>query len=165
MDGSPSFRSTERTHAVDALATAMVELRKSPLPAPLGDKARLILLDLLGVTLAGARTAEMVELRKKWDAEPGSTYPIGGSTGTTIETAAELDAIASCCLELDEGNKYAAGHPAAHVLPAAIAAATSFASAPRIDAAAVAAPVAPQCPWVCHALWRVNAQPNRAATS
>ncbi|MCZ4561329.1 MmgE/PrpD family protein [Rhodococcus sp. IEGM 1401] len=123
MDGSTSFRSTEQMHAVDALATAMVELRKSPLSAPLGDRTRLILLDLLGVTLAGARTAEMVELRKKWDAEPGSTYPIGGSTGTTIETAAELDAIASCCLELDEGNKYAAGHPAAHVLPAAIAAA------------------------------------------
>lgn len=123
MDGSQAFRSTEHIGAVDALATAMVELTDAPLPEPLRDRMRLILFDLLGVTLAGARTAEMVAVRREWDAEPGSTYPIGGSVGTTIDTAAELDAIASCCLELDEGNKYAAGHPAAHVLPAAIAAA------------------------------------------
>ncbi len=31
--------------------------------------------------------------------------------------------MAACCLELDEGNKYAAGHPAAHVVFAAITAA------------------------------------------
>ncbi|MGV8872603.1 MAG: MmgE/PrpD family protein [Rhodococcus sp. (in: high G+C Gram-positive bacteria)] len=122
MDDSRSFRSTEHITAVSALAAVMVELADAPLPAPLGDRMRLILFDLLGVTLAGARTAEMVAVRRQWDGEPGSTHPIGDSVGTTVETAAELDAIASCCLELDEGNKYAAGHPAAHVLPAAIAA-------------------------------------------
>ena len=42
---------------------------------------------------------------------------------TTPETACFLDAVAACCLELDEGNKYAAGHPAAHVVFAAVAAA------------------------------------------
>ena len=122
MDGSSSFRSTEHSSAVDRMATAVVTLRDASLPAPLDDRVRSILFDLLGVTLAGARSAEMGELRRHWAAEPGSTHPIGGNTGTTVETAAELDAIASCCLELDEGNKYAAGHPAAHVLPAAIAA-------------------------------------------
>jgi 2-methylcitrate dehydratase PrpD len=35
--------------------------------------------------------------------------------------AAYLNGVASVCLELDEGNKYARGHPAAHVLPAALA--------------------------------------------
>jgi 2-methylcitrate dehydratase PrpD len=122
MDGSHAFRSTEHIAAVDLLAAVMVELRGAPLTAPLNDRVRLVLFDLLGVTLAGARSAEMVELRRNWAAETGSTHPIGGSAGTTVETASELDAIASCCLELDEGNKYAAGHPAAHVLPAAVAA-------------------------------------------
>ncbi|MCZ4520877.1 MmgE/PrpD family protein [Rhodococcus ruber] len=129
MDDSKAFRSTEHIDAIDRLSAVMVELRGAPLPAPLGDRVRLILFDLLGVTLAGARSAEMVELRRNWSAEPGFTHPIGGSAGTTVDTAAELDAIASCCLELDEGNKYAAGHPAAHVLPAAIAA-TRLASTP-----------------------------------
>ena len=41
---------------------------------------------------------------------------------TTPEHASFLDSVASCCLELDEGNKYAAGHPAAHVVFAAMAA-------------------------------------------
>ena len=42
---------------------------------------------------------------------------------TTPDGAGFLDAVAACCLELDEGNKYAAGHPAAHVVFAAITAA------------------------------------------
>ena len=34
---------------------------------------------------------------------------------TTAETSAYLSAVGACALELDEGNKYAAGHAAAHV--------------------------------------------------
>lgn len=121
------FRSTER---VDDLAGMAIALRDGQpdsgvggVPEVLADRARLLLLDLFGVTLAGSRTAELVALRRAWLAEPGSTSTIGRETRTTVETAMTLDAIASCCLELDEGNKYAAGHPAAHVVPAAVAAA------------------------------------------
>ncbi|RZL75136.1 MAG: 2-methylcitrate dehydratase [Rhodococcus sp. (in: high G+C Gram-positive bacteria)] len=123
MDGSLSFRSPEHENSVARLAQEVDTLRGRPLPDDLAERAKLVLLDLLGVTLAGARTTEMTRLRAHWNAEPGSTHPLGGPHGTTVESAAELDAIASCCLELDEGNKYAAGHPAAHVVPAAIAAA------------------------------------------
>ncbi|MGU3432436.1 MmgE/PrpD family protein [Actinomycetes bacterium M1A6_2h] len=97
-------------------------LRDERLPPELVARAEIVLLDLLGVTVAGARTSEMTALRSAWLAEPGTTAPFGTSAGTTIDNAAQLDAIASCCLELDEGNKYAEGHPAAHVIPAAIAA-------------------------------------------
>ncbi|SNT50956.1 2-methylcitrate dehydratase PrpD [Rhodococcoides kyotonense] len=98
-------------------------LRDEFMPSTLADRAGIILLDLFGVTVAGARTSEMQSLHSRWFVEPGPFTPLGTTLGTTAITAAELDAIASCCLELDEGNKYAAGHPAAHVVPAAVAAA------------------------------------------
>lgn len=106
-----------------SIAKAVCELRDGGMSSALEERGRSLLLDLLAVTTAGARTPEMRALRACWIAEAGTTVPFGGTTGTSVETAAELDAIASCCLELDEGNKYAAGHPAAHVVPAAIAAA------------------------------------------
>ncbi|RRQ28626.1 2-methylcitrate dehydratase [Rhodococcus sp. Eu-32] len=118
-----SFRSEEHTARVASLARTVCELRDEALPTPLADRARSILLDLFGVTIAGARTAELRALSSAWRSEAGSVFPLGTTIGTTAATAAELDAIASCCLELDEGNKYAAGHPAAHVVPAAVAAA------------------------------------------
>ena len=55
--------------------------------------------------------------------QPGDAPLPGTSVRTTAETAAYLSAVAACLLELDEGNKYAAGHPAAHVVFAAVAAA------------------------------------------
>lgn len=123
MVAQSSFLPAEHTEAVAQLAHLVCDLRDSGAAFELSRRARTVLLDLLGVTTAGARTAELRALTSVWRAEAGPTAPWGSSVHTTIETAAELDAIASCCLELDEGNKYAAGHPAAHVVPAAIAAA------------------------------------------
>ena len=42
---------------------------------------------------------------------------VGSGRTTTVEAAAWLNATALVRLELDEGNKYAEGHPAAHGLP------------------------------------------------
>lgn len=123
MDGGPTFRSAKHISAVQALAAMATRLRDQPLPAALTTRASVLLLDLFGVTVAGARTRELRELAGRWVAEEGVTAPMGSPISTTVESAAVLDALASCCLELDEGNKYAAGHPAAHVVPAAVAAA------------------------------------------
>lgn len=122
MTAKQAFRSAEHVEAVANLARLACTLRDDGAATELLDRARTVLVDLLGVTIAGARTAELRALTSAWRIEAGSTVPWGGTARTTVETAAELDAIASCCLELDEGNKYAAGHPAAHVIPAAIAA-------------------------------------------
>jgi 2-methylcitrate dehydratase PrpD len=119
MDSGEAFRSAEQ---IERLADMTCSLRDGGLPSPLAARAEIVLLDLFGVTVAGARTSEMTRLRRAWLTESGTTAPLGTPDTTTVETAAQLDAIASCCLELDEGNKYAAGHPAAHVVPAAIAA-------------------------------------------
>jgi 2-methylcitrate dehydratase PrpD len=83
------------------------------------------LLDTLGVMVAGARTAETRALIAAWDPPPGSTRIFGAGTRTVPETAAYLNGVSAVTLELDEGNKYARGHPASHVFPAALAVAQS----------------------------------------
>jgi 2-methylcitrate dehydratase PrpD len=118
------FRPSERTaEAVERLAEFATGLTPDQLPASVRERVDLMLTDLFGVTVAGARTPEMQTLTGAWAAPAGNFRVPGTSTRTTPETAAYLSAIAACMLELDEGNKYAAGHPAAHVVFAAVAAA------------------------------------------
>jgi 2-methylcitrate dehydratase PrpD len=79
------------------------------------------LLDTLGVIVAGARTPEMQALISAWDSPPGPANIFGIGRQTVPETAAYLNGVSAVTLELDEGNKYARGHPASHVFPAALA--------------------------------------------
>ena len=78
-------------------------------PGSVRERLELALLDLVGVSLAGMRTPELQSLRAAARPGPGDDE--------------WFRAVAAACLELDEGNKYAVGHPAAHVFFAAIAAA------------------------------------------
>ena len=83
-----------------------------------------MLLDLLAVTLAAPGPRSCRRSRARLPGPAASTRTIGSDrVDHARDAAALLDAVAACCLELDEGNKYAAGHPAAHVVFAAIAAA------------------------------------------
>lgn len=109
--------------AIDTLASEMAALRYETLPAAVRERLTPVLVDLFGVTVAGMRTPELEAMVHAWACPPGSAPVIGTSVRTVPETAAYLSAVAACCLELDEGNKYAAGHPAAHVVFAAVAAA------------------------------------------
>lgn len=107
-----------------ALRTAgrfAADLRWADLPAPAQARTGLMLVDLLGVTVAGARTPELVALQQAWPVPDGPAALVGAGRGTQPNTAAWLNGAAACCLELDEGNKHAAGHPAAHVVFAALA--------------------------------------------
>src|SRR5689334_4867750 len=69
------------------------------------------------------RTPELRSLLATWPAAPGPHRVPGTDVRTTAGHAALMSAVAACSQELDEGNKYAAGHPAAHVVFAAVAAA------------------------------------------
>jgi 2-methylcitrate dehydratase PrpD len=80
-----------------------------------------VLLDTLGVTVAGARTPEGRALAVAWDPPPGVARVFGARRRASPETAAYLNGVSAVTLELDEGNKYARGHPASHVFPAALA--------------------------------------------
>jgi 2-methylcitrate dehydratase PrpD len=77
---------------------------------------QLVLLDTLGVTIAGAQTQELIALRDSWDLGSGVCSLAADARQVPPQDAMWLNGTASCSLELDEGNKFAKGHPAAHVL-------------------------------------------------
>ncbi len=87
----------------------------------LGELLHRTLLDTLGVTAAGMQTGEMRALVAAWALPPGPARVLGAGRSSPLEAAAYLNGTAAVCLELDEGNKYARGHPAAHVLAACLA--------------------------------------------
>ena len=101
-------------------------LRWEDLPHEAVDRARLVLLDCLGVIAAGMQEPEMRALAGRMAAlgGAGGIPVIGGGAHLPPGTAALVNGTAGTMLELDEGNQYARGHPAIHVVPAALAAAT-----------------------------------------
>jgi 2-methylcitrate dehydratase PrpD len=107
-------------------------LRFADIPAEVAAHARLVLLDCIGAIAAGAQEAEVQALATRMIArEGGGDAPlIGLAGGARPGTAAFLNGTAGTMLELDEGNQYARGHPAIHVVPALLA-------APRGDGAAM----------------------------
>ena len=82
-----------------------------------------MLADLIGVVVAGMRTPEMRALLESGTRRSVTPPSSGTARHSTHEESAYLAAVAACVLELDEGNKHAGGHPAAHVVFAALAAA------------------------------------------
>lgn len=95
------------------------------IPAAVVAQARLVLLDTLGAIAAGAQEPEMVALTARMAALHGTggvtTAVVGGRTRLPLPVAAFLNGTAGTMLELDEGNQYCRGHPAIHVVPAALA--------------------------------------------
>ena len=128
------------------------------------DRARLTLADTLGAIAAGQQEPEIAALVARLASQGGS-----GAASAAIATrhrlpglsAAFLTGVAGTALELDEGNRFARGHPCIHVLPAAIVAAErvgasgrdfllalclGYELAARIGAAASLRPSGPPCP-------------------
>ena len=109
--------------AIDALTAGLGTLQYAEMPGAVRERLPITLTDLLGVAVVGMRTPELRSLLASWPTAPGPHRIPGTDVHTTAGQAALLVATAACSQELDEGNKYAAGHPAAHVVFAAIAAA------------------------------------------
>lgn len=108
----------------------VAELRWDTVPDRVQRRLRLVLLDVLGVTLVGAQDPEQQRLVDVWDLVPGPAPVVGSGHRTSVEAAAWLNASALVRLELDEGNKFAKGHPAAHGFPAVLALAAARDAAP-----------------------------------
>jgi 2-methylcitrate dehydratase PrpD len=106
---------------VDTLAAWAAGLCWEDAPQPVRNRLELVLLDTLGVTMLGASLPEQRTLVQVWDPPAGPVPLIGAGDWSTVDVAAQLNAIALVSLELDEGNKYARGHPAAHGFPAVLA--------------------------------------------
>jgi 2-methylcitrate dehydratase PrpD len=112
----------DRGRELRRLGDFVAELSWRELSDAVRARALLVLTDLLGVTIAGARTPELRALLSAWDPCAGPASLLGAGRRCAPDDAAWLNGTAACALELDEGNKHAQGHPAAHVVPAVLAA-------------------------------------------
>jgi 2-methylcitrate dehydratase PrpD len=107
---------SEVRDATRALGAWAAGVRWSEVGAPVRERLTLVLLESLGVTLVGSRLPEQTALVDAWRPGPGPAPLVGAGRSAGVEAAAWLNATAMVRLELDEGNKFAAGHPAAHGL-------------------------------------------------
>lgn len=103
------------------------DTRFERLPSGVVERTRLVLLDCIGAIAAGMQEPEMrrlVERMARQNGAGGDGAPvIGAGRRMNASVASLLNGIAGTMLELDEGNQFARGHPAIHVVPAALAAA------------------------------------------
>ena len=104
------------------LAQFVASLSDADLPSDVRDRAALAVADTVGAIIAGSTTKPVRTLRKQYAAhDTGVASVLGTNASVSVEHAATLNGIAGTVLELDEGHKRAAGHPAIHVLPAVLA--------------------------------------------
>lgn len=112
------------------LGAFAADFQAASIPPAVAERAKWILADCIGVSVAGMREPEMASLVRA-RLRPGT---VGESTvlGTRLRTgardAAFLNGIAGTWLELDEGNTLAKGHPGIQVVPAALALAQELGS-------------------------------------
>src|SRR5690625_3879233 len=78
-----------------------------------------VLLDTVGAMIAGVNEKSTQTLMKQLVKESEGSYAVVGSDASfTREAAGFIHGVASVAIELDEGNQWSKGHPAAHVVPA-----------------------------------------------
>lgn len=115
---------------VETLGEWTAGLTWERVPDRVRQRLRLVLIDVLGITVVGACEPEQRRLVDVWDVSPGPSPLFGAGRHATVEAAAWLNALALVRLELDEGHKFAKGHPAAHAFPAVLALASAKRVAP-----------------------------------
>src|SRR5690242_8642047 len=108
---------------IERLAQFVAETQWEDIPGPVQRHAKLVLLDTLGVILAGAERPEVRELRHALAATAGTgatVYARGWPTHDS-RTAALLNGIAGRSIELCEGLRFVSGQAAMQVLPGVLA--------------------------------------------
>jgi 2-methylcitrate dehydratase PrpD len=111
---------TER--AAVQLARLVAETRDDAIPAGVRTHAALVVTDLVGTILGGSEEPEMRRLQARAEGREGPAallargFPRAEPWWTIV-----ANGTAGTMLELDEGNRFARGHPGVHVLPAALA--------------------------------------------
>ena len=105
------------------LARFVGETRLPDLPSATIKASKLVLLDTVGAIIAGSalpentRLAHMAARR----APHGGASLLGHALKADPLLATFTNATAGVALEVDEGNRLGGGHPAIHVIPAAVA--------------------------------------------
>ncbi|MBY6153784.1 MmgE/PrpD family protein [Vannielia litorea] len=110
-------------NVIGALARYICDARRHRSAPEAREAALKCLYDLLGATLAGLSDPGAVSVRATaLQLFPGDTAPLW-FTGQTASAcgAAWANSAAAAALDLDDGNRFARGHPGAAVIPAALA--------------------------------------------
>jgi len=105
---------------LDTLSTFAAGLRFAALPPAVRKHTGWILADTLAAIAAGSAEPELRALAQRQRLGSGATL-IGLGVQTHPEAAALVNGTGGTFLEMDEGNRFSRGHPAIHVLPAALA--------------------------------------------
>lgn len=137
-------RRLDSPSGIRELVAATASLRLDDVPEDLRAHSSRVVADTLGVAMAGGRRPEI----EAYVLGEGALFPplapgaaallIPGFPGTDPTVAAFVNATAGTFLELDEGYR-PTGHPAMHVVPAALAAAQVLHASGREFMAAVLA--------------------------
>ena len=108
---------------IEELARFVAQTRCEDIPETVRRHAKLVLLDTLGVILAGGERPEIGQLRARLGATCGSgaTVYARGWPPQDPRTAALLNGIAGRSIELCEGLRLVSGQAAMQVLPAVLA--------------------------------------------
>lgn len=82
------------------------------------ESAKLVLIDSLGAQIFGNRTKEVIDFARMCaEKSPGSYQVVGTGIHTELLNAAWLNGSGAVATEMDEGNQWSKGHPAAHIVP------------------------------------------------
>jgi 2-methylcitrate dehydratase PrpD len=118
---------------IEKLAEFVAQTRWEDVPEPVQRHTKLVLLDTLGVILAGAERPEVRQLRERLAGTAGTVglQHTGSTRGATVyarcwpthdpRTAALLNGIAGRSIELCEGLRLVSGQAAMQVLPGVLA--------------------------------------------
>jgi 2-methylcitrate dehydratase PrpD len=106
---------------IEELAAFVAATTWDEVPASVQHHTKLVLLDTLGVTLAGAERPEVRRLREHLGSGSGATIYAGGFPSHDPRTAALLNGIAGRSIELCEGLRLVSGQAAMQVLPGVLA--------------------------------------------
>lgn len=108
---------------IEQLARFVAETRLDDIPPAVRRHAKLVVLDTLGVILAGAERPEVRALREALSATAGTgaTVFARGWPAHDPRTAALLNTIAGRSIELGEGHRYVSYQGAMQILPGVLA--------------------------------------------
>jgi 2-methylcitrate dehydratase PrpD len=108
---------------VEELAHFVAGTPWEAIPPTVREHARLVVLDTLGVILAGSVQPEVAAVRARLTATggQGATIYAPGAPGSDPRTAAFLNALAGRSIELCEGHRYVSCQGAVQALPTALA--------------------------------------------
>jgi 2-methylcitrate dehydratase PrpD len=123
METTPSTQAGMYRELSD-FAEWAVDLECGRLPRRVLDKARLVLLDDIGAVLGAGDEPELKAYRQNYLAisgEPEATVLTRSFPKTDRFSAAELNGMAGCWLEVDEGYRLATSHAGIYAIPALIA--------------------------------------------